>query len=58
MERKYVGYMYQWLPRCIFTQEAEYLKRFLSSVDMTKDWSEEDFKTRWVWLLEESIKEE
>jgi len=57
MEPGYAGNIVQYIPRCVFTQEASSLRRFLNTVDMCKDWSDEDFKTRWVWLLEESIKE-
>jgi hypothetical protein len=58
MEHIVVDNIPQYIPRCVFTQEVVYLKNFLSMIEMCKDWSDDDFKTRWIWLLEESIKEE
>ncbi len=57
MEPGSAGNIVQYIPRCVFTQEATHLRMFLNTVSMCKDWSDDDFKTRWVWLLEESIKE-
>lgn len=56
MEPVIADNIFQYIPRCVYTQEAKHLQVFLKNVDMCKDWSDDDFKTRWVWLLEESIK--
>jgi hypothetical protein len=47
----------QYIPRCVLTQEAKYLRGFISTIEFCKDWSDDDFNKQWVWLLEESIKE-
>lgn len=47
----------QYIPRNVFNQEGQQFKNFLKSIEVSKDWSDEDFNSSWVWLLEKSIKD-
>jgi hypothetical protein len=56
MEPDEVGNMWQYVPRNIEVQEGAQLRRHLRTLDVCRHWNKEDFETKWVWVLEESIK--
>lgn len=56
-EYGYADNMSQWIPRSTFTQEAKHLRSFLKSLNISKDWTDDEFKTHWAGLIEKSIEE-
>lgn len=50
--------VFQFVPRNVAVQEGKKLRDFLKTLELCSDWEKDDFEKEWVWVLEQSIRED
>lgn len=48
----------QFVPRSIASQEGKFLRLYLRTLSICKEWDSQDYMDNWLWIMDESIEEE